>query len=93
MEDTVNDQLEDVSDERTRAFFEHRAFFAHRRVIMAASIAAGVVRIDSSRHENPTEVARVSLAIADEILHQAEPQRGEEAHTPEPPLMAETIAG
>jgi len=37
---------------------------------MAAAIAAGVVRIDSSRHEDPAEVARVSLAIADQIVTQ-----------------------
>jgi len=53
-----------------------------QRLTLAGAIAAGVVRIDSSRHEKPQEVARVSLAIADEIIKQG----SEEA--PEKPASA-----
>lgn len=52
-------------------------------VIAAATIAAGVVRIDSSKHQDPAEVAKLSLAIVAEIEKQApadeekaEPARG-----------------
>lgn len=40
-------------------------------VIAAATIAAGVVRIDSSKHQDPAEVAKLSLAIVAEIEKQA----------------------
>lgn len=40
------------------------------RRMMAAVIAAGVVRIDSSRHSDPEAVAKTSIAIADQICSQ-----------------------
>jgi hypothetical protein len=43
------------------------------RRLMAAIVASGVVRIDSDRHTDPAGVARVSLAIVDEILTQTAP--------------------
>jgi hypothetical protein len=51
---------------------------------MAAAIASGVVRVDSSKHTNPQEVARISLAIADEIVAQSvgAPAETDEAEPP-----------
>lgn len=37
---------------------------------LSAVIAAGVVQVDSSKHQDPEGVARISIAIADEIFRQ-----------------------
>ena len=44
----------------------------YQRMTLAAFVAGGVVRVHSSMHENPQEVARISLAVADEIIAQAQ---------------------
>lgn len=38
------------------------------RCMMAAVIAAGVIQIDSTRHEHPDKVAELALEVADHII-------------------------
>ena len=64
------------------------------RAMMAATIAAGVVRIDSSRHEDTRKVALLSVTIADEILATVEPvptPAENSGHMPEPPFMGDSL--